>query len=213
MWTCRVPEEKINAVLEGVLDKADKSVKINIDANDLNYEVELDFDNDDEDIYVETKVNLGAYGEYKLEFESNKDLSGGALKVNFNSRDLVSASWKINLNKDYQSAKYEFRYSAVGVGEGKLRLGLQWGDKQEFKVQNLPKTGLFLKLELTRKKKADHSRHFHGFATRGGKTFLEYTNDIVPTMKADFYELKVDSQFDVNEKSVAYPVFCKFSLV
>jgi len=215
----RVPGEKINAVLEGngktyimegVLDKADKSVKINIDANGLNYEVELDFDNDGEDISFDAKVNLGGSGEYKLEFEAKKDLSGGALKVNFNGRDLVSAKLKGKLNKDDQSAKYELRYSAVGVGEGKLRLGLQGGDKQEFKVQYLPKTGLDLKLELTREKKADHSRHFHGVATRGGETFLEYTNDIVPTMKADSYELNVDSQFDVNEKSVAYPVFCKY---
>ena len=55
-------------IMEGVLDKADKSVKINIDANGLNYEVELDFDNDGEDIPFETKVNLGGSGEYKLEF-------------------------------------------------------------------------------------------------------------------------------------------------
>ena len=108
--------------MEGVLDKADKSVKINIDANGLNYEVELDFDNDGEDISFDAKVNLGGSGEYKLEFEAKKDLSGGALKVNFNGRDLVSAKLKGKLNKDDQSAKYELRYSAVGVGEGKLRL-------------------------------------------------------------------------------------------
>jgi len=109
-----------------------------------------------------------------------------------------------------QNFKYEVRYSIVGAGDGKLRLSMKGGDTKEMKVQYLPNNGLDLKIKITRELHSDASRHIQAEVTRGGEKYLEYKNDIIPTNNPDSYELKVDSQFDMSEKSMLYPVFCNY---
>jgi hypothetical protein len=36
------------------------------------------------------------------------------------------------------------------------------------------------------------------------------TNDLFPTFDPDSYELSVESQLDINEKSKVYPIFCSY---
>jgi hypothetical protein len=46
--------------------------------------------------------------------------------------------------------------------------------------------------------------------TRGDDTYIQYTNDMIPTFAADSFQLSVDSKLDVNEKSKIYPIFCAY---
>lgn len=215
----RVPGESVKAVLEGngrtyilngKLDKAEKTVQIDLDANGLDYEVDLDFNDKDDEYELEATVNLGASGSYKVELELSKDYSGAGIKVDFNGRAIVNAKLKGKLDKDNHVVKYEVRYTAVGLGEGKIRFGLVGEPNQELKIQYLPKTGLDLKIELTRDVHDDGSRHWKGLVTRGADTYIQYTNDLIPTFGPNSYELSVESQLDVNEKSKIYPLFCTY---
>ena len=215
----RVPGESIKAVLEGngrtyvlngKLDKAARAVKIDLDANGLDYEIEADFKDTNTEYELEAKVNLGASGSYKVELDLSKDYSGADIKVEFNGRAIVNAKLKGKLDKDNHVVKYEVRYTAVGLGEGKIRFGLVGEPNQELKIQYLPKTGLDLKIEVTRDVHDDGSRHWKGLITRGADTYIQYTNDMIPTFKPDSYELSVESRLDVNEKSKVYPIFCTY---
>jgi hypothetical protein len=68
------------------------------------------------------------------------------IQVEFNGRAIVNAKLKGKLDKDNHLVKYEVRYTAVGLGEGKVRFGLVSQPNQELKLQYLPKTGLDLKV-------------------------------------------------------------------
>jgi hypothetical protein len=215
----RIPGESIKAVLEGngrtyiltgKMDKVEKSVKIDLDANGLDYEVDLDFDDKTDEYELEATVSLGASGSYKVELELSKDYSGAGIKVDFNGRAIVNAKLKGKLDKDNHVVKYEVSYTAAGLGEGKIRFGLVGDPSQELKIQYLPKTGLDLKIELTRDVHDDGSRHWKGLVTRGAETYIQYTNNLIPTFNPDSYELSVKSQLDVNEKSKVYPIFCTY---
>lgn len=215
----RVPGENIKAVLEGngktyildgKMDKAEKAIKINLDANGLDYEVDIDYNDNEDEYEIEASVNLGASGSYKAELSLSKDYSGAGIKVEFNGRAILNAKLKGKLDKDNHVVKYEVRYTAVGLGEGKIRFGLVGEPNQELKVQYLPKTGLDLKIELTRDVHDDGSRHWKALVTRGADTYIQYTNDMIPKISPDTYELSIESQLDVNEKSVVYPVFCAY---
>jgi len=215
----RVPGESIKAVLEGSgrtyiltgkMDPVEKAIKVNLDANGLDYEVDLDFNDKANEYELEVAVNLGASGAYKVEMELEKDYSGAGIKVEFNGRAIVNAKLKGKLDKDNHLVKYEVRYTAVGLGEGKVRFGLVTQPNQELKIQYLPKTGLDLKLELTRDVHDDGSRHWKGVITRGPDTYIQYTNDMIPTFAPDSYQLSVESALEVDEKSKLYPIFCSY---
>merc|ERR1712107_321054 len=74
----------------------------------------------------------------------------------------------------------------------------------------LPKNGLDLKTQFERELHSDQSRHIVAQCTRGGENYWHYKNDIIPTVSASSYEVKVDSEFDLSEKSALYPIFCKY---
>jgi len=213
----RTPGKKIHAVIEGrgkkyiingVLDKAAKTIVVDIDANGLKYKINVDFDMDGPKYEVKAAFNLGASGKYNIEFDAKKDRSEMNGKITFNDRNF--ANFKVKGKSDANGFKYEARYSAVGAGDGKIRLRVKTGDTKELMFQYLPNNGLDLKLEASRELHSDRSRHIRAKVTRGGETYLEYKNDIIPTTTPNSYELKVDSTFDMSEKSKMYSMFCKY---
>jgi hypothetical protein len=216
----RIPGESIvKAVLEGSgrtyilnckLDKEEMTVKIDLDANGQDYEVDLDFNDKADEYELEASANLGASGSYKVELELSKDYSGASIKVDFNDRAIVNAKLKGKLDKDNHVVKNEVIYTAAHLGEGKIRFGLVCEPNQELKIQYLPKTGLDLKIELTRDVHDDGSRYLKGLVTRGAETYIQFTNDLIPTFNPDSYELSIESQLDINEKSRVYPIFCSY---
>merc|ERR1711872_270307 len=139
-----------------------------------------------------------------------KDMSSAGLKVFLNDRNMATIKMMGKADPSAQSLKYEVRYSAAGAGEGNLRFSLKGGIKQEMKVQYLPNNGLDLKIQVTREAHSDASRHLHAEVTRGGEKYLEYKNDVIPTFTATSTEVKVDSQFDISEKSMFYAGFCNY---
>jgi len=215
----RVPGESIKAVLEGAgrkyvlngkVDPVEKTLKVDLDANGLDYEVDLDFNDKAEEWEMKVGVNLGASGAYKVEVQMDKDYGGAGIKVEFNGRAIVNAKLKGKMDKDNHVVKYELRYTAVGLGEGKVRFGLVGEPNQELKIQYLPKTGLDLKIEVTRDVHDDGSRHWKGVITRGPDTYIQYTNDLIPTFGPDSYQLAFESALQVDEKSKLYPIFCTY---
>jgi len=215
----RVPGESIKAVLEGAgrkyvlngqVDPVEKTLKVDLDANGLDYEVDLDFNDKAEEWEMKVGVNLGASGAYKVEVQMDKDYGGAGIKVEFNGRAIVNAKLKGKMDKDNHVVKYELRYTAVGLGEGKVRFGLVGEPNQELKIQYLPKTGLDLKIEVTRDVHDDGSRHWKGVITRGPDTYIQYTNDLIPTFGPDSYQLAIESALQVDERSKLYPIFCTY---
>merc|ERR1711973_526961 len=215
----RTPGKKIHAVItgngrtytiDGVLDKAQKNVQINIDANGLKYKIDLDMDDSGDSYGFKANINLGGAGSYNVELDGKKDMSSAGLKVLFNGRNFANVKMMGKADPAKGNLKYEVRYSVVGAGDGKLRFSLKGGNEKELKVQYLPNNGLDLKIQMTRQLHSDASRHLRAEVTRGGEKYLEYKNDIIPTYNADSYELKVDSQFDMSEKSMLYPAFCNY---
>jgi len=215
----RTPGKKIHAVVEGngrtyivdgTMDKAEKNVQINIDANGLKYKIDLDMDDNGASVDLKANINLGGAGSYNIELNGKKDMTAGGLKILFNGRNFASAKLMGKVDAANQSFKYEVRYSSVGIGEGKIRLSLKGGDKKELKFQYLPKNGLDLKIQFERELHSDQSRHIVAQCTRGGENYWHYKNDIIPTISASSYEVKVDSEFDLSEKSALYPIFCKY---
>merc|ERR1711973_1071196 len=196
----RTPGKKIHAVItgngktytiDGVLDKAQKTAQINIDANGLKYKIDLDMNDSGASYEFKANINLGGAGSYKVEVDGKKDMSSAGLKVFLNDRNMATIKMMGKADPSAQSLKYEVRYSAAGAGEGKLRFSLKDGIKQEMKVQYLPNNGLDLKILLTREVHSDASRHLHAEVTRGGEKYLEYKNDVIPTFNAASTEVKV----------------------
>jgi len=215
----RVPGKKVHAVItgagktytiDGVVDQAQKSAQITIDANGLKYKIDLDMDDSGDAYKFKADLNLGRAGTYNVEWDGKKDMTSSSAKVLFNGRNFASVKMMGKVDPAAQNFKYEVRYSIVGAGDGKLRLSMKGGDTKEMKVQYLPNNGLDLKIKITRELHSDASRHIQAEVTRGGEKYLEYKNDIIPTNNPDSYELKVDSQFDMSEKSMLYPVFCNY---
>ncbi len=68
-------------ILTGKMDPVEKAIKVNLDANGLDYEVDLDFNDKANEYELEVAVNLGASGAYKVEMELEKDYSGAGIKV------------------------------------------------------------------------------------------------------------------------------------
>ena len=56
----------------------------------------------------------------------------------------------------------------------------------------------------------DGSRHWKGVITRGPDTYIQYTNDMIPTFAPDSYQLSVESALELDEKSKLYPIFCSY---
>jgi hypothetical protein len=154
-------------ILNGKLDEEKKTVKIDLDTNGLDYEVDLDFNDKANKYELEATANLGASGSCKEELELSKDYSGAGIKVDFNGRAIVNAKLNGKLDKDNHVVKYEVIYTTVGHGEGKIRFGLVSKSNQELKIQYLPKTWLDLKIDLTRDVHDDGSRHWKGLVTCG----------------------------------------------
>merc|ERR1712002_1155478 len=213
----RTPGKKIHAVIQGngkkyiingVLDKAAKTIVIDIDANGLKYKINVDFDMDGNKYVLKAAFNFGASGKYNVEFDAKKDKSEMNGKITFNDRNF--ANFKIKGKFDANGFKYEARYSAVGAGDGKIRIKVKTGATKELMFQYLPQNGLDLTLDAKRELHSDNSRHITAKVTRGGETYLQYQNDIVPTSTPTSYELKVDSTFDMSEKSKMYSMFCKY---
>jgi len=215
----RTPGKKIHAVIEGngrtyiidgTLDKAQKNIQIDIDANGLKYKINLDMDDSATDVTLKANVNLGGAGSYNIELSGKKDMTSGGLKILFNGRNFANAKLLGKVDRAAQTFKYEVRYSSVGIGEGKIRLSLKGGDSKELKFQYLPKVGLDLKVTLSRTLNADHSRHIKAECTRGGEVYWLYKNDITPIKRATETEVNVISTFDLSDKSFLYPMFCKY---
>ena len=76
---------------------------------------------------------------------------------------------------------YELKYSAIGIGEGNLRLELKGGDE----------------------------KYLYIVITRGGEIMLEYWEDFIGVITKDSHELTFDSKLDVSTNSMLYPLFCK----
>ncbi len=68
-------------ILTGKMDPVEKAIKVQLDANGLDYEVDLDFNDKANEYELEVAVNLGASGAYKVEMELEKDYSGAGIKV------------------------------------------------------------------------------------------------------------------------------------
>merc|ERR1712180_360841 len=197
-------------MLQGTYSSDQGTYSINIDANGLKYKIDLDMDDNGASVDLKANINLGGAGSYNIELNGKKDMTAGGLKILFNGRNFASAKLMGKVDAANQSFKYEVRYSSVGIGEGKIRLSLKGGDKKELKFQYLPKNGLDLKIQFERELHSDQSRHIVAQCTRGGENYWLYKNDIIPTVSASSYEVKVDSEFDLSEKSALYPIFCKY---
>jgi len=63
---------------------------------------------------------------------------------------------------------------------------------------------------VTRDVHDDGSRHWKGVITRGPDTYIQYTNDLLPTFGPDSYQLAIESALQVDEKSKLYPIFCTY---
>merc|ERR1712180_537820 len=197
-------------MLQGTYSSDQGTYSINIDANGLKYKIDLDMDDNGASVDLKANINLGGAGSYNIELNGKKDMTAGGLKILLNGRNFASAKLMGKVDAANQSFKYEVRYSSVGIGEGKIRLSLKGGDKKELKFQYLPKNGLDLKIQFERELHSDQSRHIVAQCTRGGENYWLYKNDIIPTVSASSYEVKVDSEFDLSEKSALYPIFCKY---
>lgn len=217
----RVPGKSMKATIEGegrvyVLDaqlnKAEKKLNANLDANGFNYQFEADFNDDGKEMELNLKVNLGNAGIYSVDMSVDyKKFTKGSLEVKFNNKDFAKLKMKGKLDKSAGNAKYEIRYSTVAFGEGKLRFSRTKNpDGGAMKAQFLPKTGLDLVFDGKRVVGADNSMNLRAKVTRGGENYLEYNIDLKPDNTADGYQMNVESQFDVNEKSLLYPVFCSY---
>jgi len=68
-------------VLNGKVDPVEKTLKVDLDANGLDYEVDLDFNDKAEEWEMKVGVNLGASGAYKVEVQMDKDYGGAGIKV------------------------------------------------------------------------------------------------------------------------------------
>ena len=137
--------------------------------------------NSPEALEVAAFVNLGGSGQYKVAVGAQKDLTSADLKVNFNGRDVVSAELKGKHDTVEKSLNYELKYSAIGIGEGNLRLELKGGDE----------------------------KYLYIVITRGGEIMLEYWEDFIGVITKDSHELTFDSKLDVSTNSMLYPLFCK----
>jgi len=213
----RVPGEKMDAVIEyngkvyivnGKMDKREKAAKINIDANGQNYVVNIDLDTDGDEKTVKVNVDLGPSGSYQIE-GSLTGMEQASLKVDFNTRPLVNIKMKGKVDKQAHSSKFEVRYSAVTVGEGKIRFSLDTQPNQILKLQYLPKKGADFKLEMSREVDG-YSRHFNFEAQRGGDIISKYNLDIEPKVAGDLYELDVESQLHISPDSLFYNKFCTY---
>lgn len=213
----RTPGKKIHAVIngngrqytiDGNLDRANKAVKIDIDANGKKYQINGKLEDSAKEMKI--KANIQKDGEsYDVEFDGKKDFTSQSLKVLFNGNNFANVKL-LSKKEDDKVMKSELRYSMVGLGDGKIRVSFKDGPKKEFKIQYLPKSGLDLKLELTRELHSDQSRHIVAEVTRGGEKYIQYKNDIVPTKTSSAYTLNVDSELTLSEKSLVYAMFCKY---
>jgi len=214
----RTPGKETDAVItyngqtitvNGQLDKAEKSLDIDVDVAGKEYKVNVDVDKDDKQRKVTANVDLGGTGSYQVEASLANDFQQAGLKVEFNGRALVSAKMKGKVDKAAHSAKFELRYTAVGFGEGKLRFGLVTKPDQELKLQYIPKNGLDFKLEASRESDG-LARHWKLVATRADEVYSKYTLDLEPQSLADHYELNVNSHLKISEKSLFYDKFCTY---
>lgn len=214
----RTPGKKIHAVIDGAgkkyivdgnLDKANKAVTINIDAAGKKYTITGNLEDTATNAKVKGNINLGGAGSYDVELDAKKDFSSVSFKVLFNNNNFANLKLLSKKDKD-GTMKSELRYSLIGLGDGKVRVSFKDGQKKELKVQYLPKTGLDLKLTLTRELHADQSRHIVAEVTRGGEKYIGYKNDIVPKSTPAAYTLNIDSELDLSEKSLVHAIFCKY---
>jgi len=216
----RVPGEKIDATIEGhgrkytlngKLDKAAKKLTAVINANGLEYKMEADFDDNGREYSLDLKVNLGSAGVYGVVMSLDyKSFQTGSFDVKFNDNDFAKMKLKGKLDKMAGSAKYELRYSTIAFGDGKLRFSrVKTANGGITKAQYLPKTGLDLKFEGERSM-TDDLINLKAKATRGGEEYLKYNLDIEPSDSGAGHEVNVKSEFNINEKSVMYPVFCTY---
>merc|ERR1719462_146506 len=216
----RVPGEKIDAVIEGhgrkytlngKLDKAAKKLTAVINANGLEYKMEADFDDNGREYSLDLKINLGSAGVYGVVMSLDyKTFQTGSFDVKFNDNDFAKMKLKGKLDKMAGSAKYELRYSTIAFGDGKLRFSrVKTANGGITKAQYLPKTGLDLKFEGERSM-TDDLINLKAKATRGGEEYLKYNLDIEPSDSGAGHEVNVKSEFNINEKSVMYPVFCTY---
>jgi len=216
----RVPGEKLDAVIEGhgrkytlnsKLDKAAKKLTAVINANGLQYNMEADFDDDGREYKLDLKVNMGNAGVYGVVMSLDyKNFQTGSFDVKFNDNDFAKLKLKGKLNKMEGSAKYELRYTTIAFGDGKLRFSrTRTANGGITKAQYLPKNGLDLKIEGERSI-TDDLINLKAKATRGDEEYLKYNLDIEPSDAGAGHEVNVKSEFNMNEKSILYPVFCSY---
>merc|ERR1712200_90652 len=216
----RVPGEKIDATIEGhgrkytlngKLDKAAKKLTAVINANGLQYKMEADFDDNGREYSLDLKVNLGSAGVYGVVMSLDyKNFQTGSFDVKFNDNDFAKMKLKGKLDKMAGSAKYALRYSTIAFGDGKLRFSrVKTANGGITKAQYLPKTGLDLIFDGERSM-TDDLINLKAKATRGGEEYLKYNLDIEPCDSGAGHEVNVKSEFNINEKSVMYPVFCTY---
>merc|ERR1739847_6624 len=187
----RVPSEKLDAVIEGhgrkytlnsKLDKAAKKLTTVINANGLEYKIEADFDDDGREYKLDLKVNMGKGGVYGVVMSLDyKNFQTGSLDVKFNDNDFAKLKLKGKLNKMEGSAKYELGYTTMAFGDGKLRFS------------------------RTRTANGGITK-----APRGDEEYLKYNLDIEPSDAGAGHEVNVKSEFNMNEKSIMYPIFCTY---
>merc|ERR1739847_100988 len=181
----RVPGEKLDAVIEGHGRKYTLNSKLDKAAKKLT-----------------TVINANG-----LEY---KNFQTGSLDVKFNDNDFAKLKLKGKLNKMEGSAKYELRYTTMAFGDGKLRFSrTRTANGGITKAQFLPKNGLDLKLEGERSM-TDDLINLKAKATRGDEEYLKYNLDIEPSDAGAGHEVNVKSEFNMNEKSIMYPIFCTY---
>ena len=215
----RVPGEKMDAIIQGngktyiingVRDNVNKKVNIDIDADGVKYSVVLSMAGTTaEKLNFQGTVNLGGSGKYEVTAAMKKDMTDASFNVMFNDRTLLSALVKGKVDPATGEGKYELRYSAVGMGEGKIRLGLKPLPDLKIMFQYLPKGKPDLKILITRKK-TGAVIEWSGLATKNKEVMLKYDNKIVPADNADSLELNFESTFHVSENSLLYPKFCSY---
>jgi len=214
----RVPGKKVDAVLEGngkkyvlngVLDKAEHKVTVNLDANGFDYKLEVDADYNNDKVEFDLKVNLGNSGSYNVVFFAKKDLTNAKLAVVFNNNPFFQLTVKGKKDLQKMNFKYQGQYSGV-LGSGKVRFArTSTKDGGSLKLQYLPDGGLDLKLEGKRVLSANNDLELEAKATRGGAEYWKYNIHFTPVSSADTYEMNVKSQFDIeDENSMVYSLFC-----
>lgn len=217
----RVPGKKVDAVLEGngrkyvlngVLDKAEKLVTVDLDANGFKYKLTADVESTDDKVALDVKVNLGSAGSYSVEFDAKRDLTSAGLDIKFNNNDFANFKMKGKADFGNMRFKHELRYSAVGFGNGKFRfMRSPTKDGGKMKIQWTPDQGLGAEFEGKRLVTADNGMQLYGKGSRNDEKYFEYNLNFEPVLDSDGYEMKVNSEFEFfNTNSVLYKAFCTY---